>query len=80
MAAIYETMEALHHIGAIGKQAMRGFDDACLTPIRPMKPEEITAIPEREQVSPAAFNNYLNLTGSWSANGNAAKAAFRSLA
>jgi putative transcriptional regulator len=44
MAAIHETMEALHDVGAIDKQTMRRFDDACLTPIRPLKPEEPTAL------------------------------------
>lgn len=34
MASIHETMEALREAGAIGKQTMRHFDDACLTPIR----------------------------------------------
>ena len=29
-AAIHETMEALHDVGAIDKQTMREFDDACL--------------------------------------------------
>ena len=54
MAAIHETMEALHEIGAIDKQTMRRFDDDCLTPIRPLKPKEIKAnrlrqLPERYQ-------------------------------
>jgi putative transcriptional regulator len=30
MAAIHETMEALYDAGAIGKQTMRRFDEACL--------------------------------------------------
>jgi DNA-binding transcriptional regulator YiaG len=34
-AAIYETMEALHEVGAITKQTMREFDEACLSPIGP---------------------------------------------
>ena len=51
MAAIHETMEALHDVGAIDKQTMRRFDDACLTPIRPLKPEDIKAIREKERVS-----------------------------
>ena len=46
MASIHETMEALHDVGAIDKQTMRRFDDACLTPIRPVRPEEIKAIRE----------------------------------
>src|SRR5438445_798515 len=62
MAAIHETMEALHDVGAIDKQTMRRFDGACLTPIRPLKPEEIKAIREREHVSQSVLANYLNVT------------------
>src|SRR5260370_30191991 len=43
---------------------MRRFDDACLTPIRPLKPAEIKAIREREHVSKTVFANYLNVTSS----------------
>jgi putative transcriptional regulator len=57
-------MEALHHVGAIDKKTMRHFDAACLTPIRPLKPKEIKAIREREQVSQTVFANYLNVTSS----------------
>ena len=64
MAAIHETMQALHQAGAIGKQTMRRFDDACLTPIRPLKPKEIKAIREKEHVSQTVFANYLNVTAS----------------
>jgi len=64
MAAIHETMEALRDAGAIDKQTMRRFDDACLTPIRPLTPEEIKAIREREHVSQTVFANYLNVTSS----------------
>jgi putative transcriptional regulator len=64
MAAVHETMEALHDAGIIGKQTMRRFDDACLTPIRPFKPGEIRAIRERERVSQTVFANYLNVTSS----------------
>jgi len=35
MAAIHETMQALREVGAIDKQTMRRFDDACLKPIHP---------------------------------------------
>ncbi len=31
-AAIHETMEALHDVGAINKQTMREFDETCLSP------------------------------------------------
>lgn len=64
MAAIHETMAALHGAGAIDKRTMRRFDDACLTPIRPLQPKEIKAIREKEQVSQTVFANYLNVTSS----------------
>ena len=62
MAAIHETMEALHKVGAIDKQTMRKFDDACLTPVQPLSPRQIKALREREQVSQTVFANYLNVT------------------
>ena len=34
-------METLHEIGTVGKQTMREFDEACLTPVRALTPEEI---------------------------------------
>lgn len=64
MAAIHETMEALHEVGAVDKRTMRRFDEACLTPVRPLQPEEVKAIREREHVSQAVFANYLNVTSS----------------
>jgi putative transcriptional regulator len=64
MAAIHETMEALHEINAIDKQTMRRFDEACLTPVRPLTPAEIKAIREKEHVSQTVFANYLNVTSS----------------
>jgi putative transcriptional regulator len=64
MAAIHEMMEDLHDIGAIDKQTMRRFDDACLMPIRPLKPREVKAIREKEHISQTVFANYLNVTSS----------------
>lgn len=64
LAALHETMDALHRIGAVDRQTMRKFDAACLTPVQPLAPDEIRAIREREQVSQAVFANYLNVTKS----------------
>jgi putative transcriptional regulator len=61
-AAIHETMEALHDVGAIDKQTMREFDAACLTPVRTLVPEEIRAIREREHLSQPVFARYLNVS------------------
>ena len=64
MGAIHESMAALREVGAIDKGTMRRFDDACLTPVRPLTPEEIRAIREKEHVSQTVFANYLNVTSS----------------
>ena len=62
MASIHETMEALHEVGAIGKQTMREFDEACLTPVEPLSPEAIRALREREHLSQPVFARYLNVS------------------
>ena len=61
-AAIHETMEALHEVGAIDKQTMREFDEACLTPVRVLSPEEIKTIGLRERISQPVFARYLNVS------------------
>jgi putative transcriptional regulator len=62
MASIHETAEGLHAAGAMDKQTMRKFDDACLTSVHPLTPEEIRALREREGASQAVFARYLNVT------------------
>ncbi|RVG02185.1 DNA-binding transcriptional regulator [Sinorhizobium meliloti] len=62
MAAIHETMESLFEAGAIDKQTMREFDDACLTAVESMTAEEIRAIREREHISQPVFARYLNVS------------------
>ncbi len=62
MASIHETAQGLHAAGVMDKQTMRKFDDACLTPVRPLTPEEIRALREREGASQAVFARYLNVT------------------
>jgi putative transcriptional regulator len=64
MAAIHETMEALHDVGAFDKRTMRRFDAACPTPVRRLKPRDIKAILEKEHLSQSVFANYLNVTSS----------------
>ncbi len=61
-AAIHETVEALHEIGAVDKQTMRDFDDACLTPVHVFAPEEIKEIRTREHISQPVFARYLNVS------------------
>jgi putative transcriptional regulator len=61
-AAIHETMEALHEIGAVNKQTMREFDAACLAPIHVMSPEEIRELRDRERLSQPVFARYMNVS------------------
>jgi putative transcriptional regulator len=61
-AAIHETMESLHEVGAIDKQTMREFDEACLTPVRVLSPEEIKTMRLREHISQPVFARYLNVS------------------
>lgn len=62
LAAIHETMEALHDVGAISKQTLREFDDACLTPIETLSPEAIRELRMREHISQPVFARYLNVS------------------
>jgi putative transcriptional regulator len=61
-AAIHETMEALHEVGAVDKRTMREFDEACLVPVVPLAPAEIRAIREQEHISQPVFARYLNVS------------------
>ncbi len=62
MAAIHETMEALHEVGAVDKKTMRDFDESCLTNALPIPPEAIRALREREHLSQPVFARYLNVS------------------
>jgi putative transcriptional regulator len=62
LAAIHETMEALHEVGAVDRQTMREFDKTCLTPIEVMLPEQIKALRMREHISQPVFARYLNVS------------------
>lgn len=61
-AAIHETMEGLHEVCAISKQTLREFDDACLTPVIVLSPEEIKSLRLREHISQPVFARYLNVS------------------
>ena len=62
MAAIHETAEDLHAAGLVAKRTMRGFDAACLTPVRPLSAAAIRALREREGVRLEVFARYLGVT------------------
>ena len=62
MASIHETAEGLHSAGVMRKKTMREFDELCLTPVRPLAPEQIRELRLREGASQAVFARYLNVT------------------
>lgn len=55
-------METLQEVGAISKHTMREFDDACLTQVRALSPEEIRQIRAREHMSQPVFARHLNVS------------------
>ncbi|MES2662100.1 MAG: DNA-binding transcriptional regulator [Pseudomonadota bacterium] len=61
-AAIHETMQALHDTGAMDKKTMRSFDVECLEINSDIKPQDILALRERENVSQPVFARYLNVS------------------
>ena len=62
MAAVHDMMEGCHQNGAINKQTMREFDEACLTTVSTLTPDEIWALREREHLSQPVFARYLNVS------------------
>lgn len=62
MASIHETVLDLHAAGVVDKKTLRRFDEACLTPVRQLSPDEIRKIREREGASQAVFARYLNVS------------------
>ena len=62
LGAIHETAYDLHDAGVMDKRTLRKFDKMCLTPVCPMKPEDIRALRSREHVSQAVFAIHLNVS------------------
>ena len=62
MASVHETAEGLQEAGLMDKRTLRQFDELCLTPVKPLQPEEIRDIRLHEKASQAVFARYLNVT------------------
>lgn len=62
LAAVHELMEGFHQSGAIEKQTMREFDEACIATPEALSPADIRAIREREKLSQPVFARYLNVS------------------
>ena len=61
-AAIHEAAEGMLAAGVIDKKTMRHYDQLCLTEVKPLNPEEIRQIREREGASQSVFARYINVT------------------
>lgn len=59
---IHENAVDLFDAGVMDKKTMKQFDEFCLTPVKPLLPEEIRAIREKEHFSQAVFAHYLNIS------------------
>ena len=59
---VHEMAGELHSAGIMDRKTMRHFDEGCLTPVKPLSPNEIAAIREREEVSQTVFARYLGLS------------------
>ncbi|MEI8632692.1 DNA-binding transcriptional regulator [Vibrio sp. PP-XX7] len=62
LESIHGTAQDLHDKGHIGKQTMREFDALCLTPVKPMEPQEIQSLRSKFKVSQSVFARYLNVS------------------
>ena len=61
-ASIHQAASALYDVKAIDKKTMSDFDKSCLKPIKPLQPEQIKALREREHMSQPVFALYLNVS------------------
>lgn len=62
LADLHETARDLRDLKLISKRTMAEFDELCLTPIKPMAPEDIRALRHRESASQAVFALHLNVS------------------
>ena len=59
---VHESAVGAFKAGVMDKATMRKFDASCLVKVDPLKPAEIQALRERENVSQAVLARHLNVT------------------
>jgi putative transcriptional regulator len=62
--AIHSNVAGMYRSGTIGKATMRHFDETCLSAPAALRPAEIKALREENQVSQPVFARYLNTSES----------------
>ena len=59
---VHQSAAGAHKAGVMDKQTMRKFDVLCLAKVDELKPAEIQALREKENVSQAVLARHLNVT------------------
>ncbi len=62
LAALHGMAEGMHRAGALPTKTMRGLDQACLTPVQKLSPDQIRALREKTGASQAVFARYVGVT------------------
>lgn len=60
LEAVHETAKGLHKAGVMDQVTLREFDQLCLPPVEPLRPDQIKKIREASHVSQAVFARLLN--------------------
>ena len=60
LEAVHETAKGLHKAGVMDRVTLREFDQMCLPPVEPLRPDQIKKIREASHVSQAVFARLLN--------------------
>jgi putative transcriptional regulator len=64
LETLRQTAEDFAEAGLFDKQTMKTFDELSLTPVRPLKPQQIKKLREGAKASQTVFARYLNVTPS----------------
>jgi putative transcriptional regulator len=62
LGVAHRLAEDLTSVGMLPKKTMRDIDKMCLTPVKPLSPEEIAELRTRENVSQSVFAHSLGLS------------------
>lgn len=62
LASIHETVSELYSLDLLSESKMKEFDEICLSSIQSLKPEEIKAIRQEQNLSQEVFAKYLNVS------------------
>jgi putative transcriptional regulator len=61
LGSVHRAAKDARRAGVMSKMTMRKFDAACLEPVEPLTPDDISALRRREGVSQEVFARFLNV-------------------